>query len=64
MAHMLLVTEAQGGDAGQYRCTARNEVFFLPHFLLTFLSLFHISNGNSNDKDVLEDDYDDDLSIL
>ena len=37
---------------------------FLPHFLLTFLSLFHISNGNSNDKDVLEDDYDDDLSIL
>ena len=34
--------------------------FFLPHFLLTFLSLFHISNGNSNDKDVLEDD----LSIL
>ena len=29
VAHMLLVTEAQGGDAGQYRCTARNEVFFL-----------------------------------
>ena len=26
VAHMLLVTEAQGGDAGQYRCTARNEV--------------------------------------
>ena len=29
VAHMLLVTEAQGGDAGQYRCTARNEVVFL-----------------------------------
>ena len=29
VAHMLLVTEAQGGDAGQYRCTARNEVVLL-----------------------------------
>ena len=38
VAHMLLVTEAQGGDAGQYRCTARNEVFCF-HLLLTLACL-------------------------
>ena len=40
VAHMLLVTEAQGGDAGQYRCTARNEVPDLYFWLFFIIAVF------------------------
>ena len=60
---MLLVTEAQGGDAGQYRCTARNEVGSGFLFLLSDRERSnenfdadqrsHCSGNYDNDDDVL-----------
>ena len=50
VAHMLLVTEAQGGDAGQYRCTARNEVpDFIFDYILLLLSLRVFTDKNRSE---------------
>ena len=63
VAHMLLVTEAQGGDAGQYRCTARNEVGSGFLFLLSDIERSN-ENFDADQRSHCSGNYDSDDDVL